>query len=62
MTNWYYPNVMAKIAPKNMRCSDCEITIIKHKEYFKHNHGRYCHKCSELYDGKYAKVDMDGLL
>ena len=53
---------MAKIAPKNIQYSDCETTIDRHREYFKHNHGRYCHKCSELYDGKYAKVDMDGLL
>jgi len=45
-TTWYYPSIDVKKAPKAIRCSGCSLEIAKGKRYYRHNHGRYCKKCS----------------
>ena len=47
-----YPRCDSKIAPKELRCSDCGVTIKAGNIYFRHNHGRYCPKCSAQYKSK----------
>lgn len=59
MTSWYYPSAVLKIAPKFLNCSDCGVVIRKFDKYYRHNHGRYCRKCSELYDAKYGKIEIE---
>lgn len=59
MSNWFYPNVTLKKTPKDIRCTDCRTPIVKFNKYHKHNHGRYCSRCSMLYEWKYAKVEVE---
>ena len=59
MANWFYPNIVLKTAPKDLNCSDCGINIPKFGKYYRHNYGRYYNKCSNNYDSKYKKVEVD---
>lgn len=58
MINWYYPNTEKKTATKNFGCSGCGKEVENGKKYFRHNHGRYCLKCSPEYVSQYAKVTV----